>query len=242
MIKVENLTKVYSKNSTKALDNFSYEFEKGKITGLIGLNGAGKSTLLKMLCLILYPTSGSIEIDGIKINPENECKFKEKIGYVSEMSEFYGELKVRELLKNTLEFYDNLSSFDKIVEQTSLSDVLDKKIESLSKGYKQRLSFAIALSNRCEILILDESISGLDPIQIKEIRNLIISLKKDRVIILSTHIMQEIKALCDQIIIIHKGKLLISGTEEEITRKLKSNDIEDAFLKLTCPDKEEKTK
>ena len=124
------------------------------------------------------------------------------------------------------------NNFEKIINQCNLTEVLNKKIKTLSKGYKQRLSFALALSNNPEILLLDEPISGLDPIQINEIRQLIINLKQEKTIILSTHLMQEIDALCDKIIILNKGKIVAQGTEEEICKNNSTENIEQAFLKL----------
>ncbi|MCR5698197.1 MAG: ABC transporter ATP-binding protein [Treponemataceae bacterium] len=260
MIKANSLTKFYKK-TVPALDKFSYVFEEGKITGLIGLNGAGKSTLLKILSLQLYPTSGNLEINGETIDTQTEserkiAQIKSRIGFVSENAQFNGDLKVSELLKSTCEFYednscraknaraDDINAGDISAPTTSkqcaatlaklcaLEDVLDKKIKTLSKGYRQRLSFALALANDPEILILDEPISGLDPVQINEIRNLIKSLKKSRTIILSTHIMQEVSALCDNIVILHDGKIVISGTEQDILEATGKDDIEAAFLAL----------
>lgn len=238
MIKVDSVSKKYSKKAENfALDNFSFEFKKGKITGLLGVNGAGKSTLLKILSLQLFPTNGKVIIDDTEVTEFNYAQLKEKIGFVSETAEFYGEVTVKELLENTLEFYSNRSKFEQIVKECALTEVLSKKIKTLSKGYRQRLSFAIALANDPEILILDEPISGLDPIQINEIRSLIKSIKHDKTVILSTHIMQEITALCDTIIIIHKGKMITSGTEKNICAYANCSNIEQSFLKLTQEDR-----
>ncbi|MGP1586880.1 MAG: ABC transporter ATP-binding protein [Treponemataceae bacterium] len=233
-MKADSLYKTYKKNSSEfALKDFSYTFKKGQITGLIGINGAGKSTLLKILALQLFPTKGKIEIDGTVVDQFNAAGFKNKIGFVRENTEFFEELTVNELLKSTLEFYENQSDYGKILQQCSLEKVKTKKIKTLSKGYKQRLSFAIALSNNPEILILDEAMSGFDPIQINEIRNLILSLKKDRIIIIATHIMQEINILCDKIIILHNGIIIEHGSEKQILEKTKQTNLEKAFLSLT---------
>ena len=229
MIKADSLTKIYKKNVT-ALENFSYIFEENKITGLIGLNGAGKSTLLKILSMQLYPTGGSIEINGEKIDFQNDSEkkialLKGKIGFVSENAQFkfYREVDTKNKTK---------PNYQRLLKLCSLQDVVDKKIKTLSKGYRQRLSFALALANNPEILILDEPISGLDPVQINEIRCLVNTLKKGRTIILSTHIMQEVTALCDNIIILNKGKMIQSGSEKEILETTGESDIERAFIKL----------
>lgn len=252
MIQVENVSKIYkvknSKNEkeTIAVDNISCKFNSGEITGLLGVNGAGKSTLLKMLSGNLVPSiiencDGKILIDSVDLYDnslkDNTSLLKEKIGFVYEQPFFYEEETVKEVLsfainicnQNKIEAKNN---FDKIVKQCNLTEVLNKKIKTLSKGYKQRLSFAVALSNNPDILLLDEPVSGLDPIQINEIRNLILSLKKNKTIILSTHLMQEIDALCDKIIILNKGKILAQGTEEEICKLHSCKNIEQAFLKL----------
>ncbi len=252
MIQVDNVSKIYkvknSKNEkeTIAINNISCKFNSGEITGLLGVNGAGKSTLLKMLSGNLVPSvtensNSKILIDSVDLYDnslkDNTSLLKEKIGFVYEQPFFYEEETVKEVLtfainicnQNKIETKNN---FDKIVKQCNLTEVLNKKIKTLSKGYKQRLSFAVALSNNPEILLLDEPVSGLDPIQINEIRNLILNLKKDKTIILSTHLMQEIDALCDKIIILNKGKILAQGTEEEICKLHSCQNIEQAFLKL----------
>lgn len=252
MIQVDNVSKIYkvknSKNEkeTIAIDNISCKFCSGEITGLLGVNGAGKSTLLKMLSGNLVPSvtensNSKILIDSVDLYDnslkDNTSLLKEKIGFVHEQPFFYEEETVKEVLtfatnicnQNKIEAKNN---FEKILTQCNLTEVLNKKIKTLSKGYKQRLSFAVALSNNPEILLLDEPVSGLDPIQINEIRNLILSLKKNKTIILSTHLMQEIDALCDKIIILNKGKILAQGTEEEICKLHSCQNIEQAFLKL----------
>lgn len=221
-----------------ALDDVTCTFETGKITALIGVNGAGKSTLLNILAMNLYKTSGSVKIDGEEITDDNMIRMKNRIGFVSENAIFYGDMTVQELLENTLEFYGRKKLFSKIATMCGIELVLCKKIKTLSKGYRQRLSFALALSNESDILILDEPMTALDPIQINEIRNLILSLKKDRTIIFSTHIMQEVNALCDKIIILNDGKILASGTESDILEKTKCSNLEDAFLTLTTASKE----
>ena len=252
MIQVDNVSKIYkvknSKNEkeTVAVDKISCKFNSGEITGLLGVNGAGKSTLLKMLSGNLVPSfiensESKILIDSVDLYDnslkDNTSLLKEKIGFVYEQPFFYEEETVKEVLtfatnicnQNKIEAKNN---FEKILTQCNLTEVLNKKIKTLSKGYKQRLSFAVALSNNPEILLLDEPVSGLDPIQINEIRNLILSLKKNKTIILSTHLMQEIDALCDKIIILNKGKILAQGTEEEICKLHSCKNIEQAFLKL----------
>ena len=259
MIQVDNVSKIYkvknSKNEkeTVAVDKISCKFNSGEITGLLGVNGAGKSTLLKMLSGNLVPSfiensEGKILIDSVDLYDnslkDNTSLLKEKIGFVQEQPFFYEEETVKEVLtfatnicnQNKIEAKNN---FEKILTQCNLTEVLNKKIKTLSKGYKQRLSFAVALSNNPDILLLDEPISGLDPIQINEIRQLIINLKKNKTIILSTHIMQEVQALCDKIIILDKGKILAQGTEEEICKQLNVENIEKAFLNLVSKNQNE---
>lgn len=259
MIQVDNVSKIYkTKNSknekeTVAVDKISCKFNSGEITGLLGVNGAGKSTLLKMLSGNLVPSfiensEGKILIDSVDLYDnslkDNTSLLKEKIGFVQEQPFFYEEETVKEVLtfatnicnQNKIEAKNN---FEKILTQCNLTEVLNKKIKTLSKGYKQRLSFAVALSNNPDILLLDEPISGLDPIQINEIRQLIINLKKNKTIILSTHIMQEVQALCDKIIILDKGKILAQGTEEEICKQLNVENIEKAFLNLVSKNQNE---
>ena len=239
MIRVYDITKTYKNSKQIALQDFSFDFCEDEITGLLGVNGAGKSTLLNILALRLFPDCNqkySLEIDGTETANLTDTKIaslKEKIAFVSENAQFYGELKVCELLRNTVEFYGSQANYDELVKKCSLTEVLSKKIKTLSKGYRQRLSFALALSSNPKIIILDEPVSGLDPIQINEIRNLIKSLKKGRIIILSTHIMQEVESLCDKILIIHDGKLITSGSENEILEKTKCKTMEQAFLSLT---------
>lgn len=259
MIQVDNVSKIYkvknSKNEkeTVAVDKISCKFNSGEITGLLGVNGAGKSTLLKMLSGNLVPSfiensEGKILIDSVDLYDnslkDNTSLLKEKIGFVQELPSFYEDETVFELLNFTVNFYyeeKNLAKqiLEKLILQCNLKDVLNKKIKTLSKGYKQRLSFAVALSNNPDILLLDEPISGLDPIQINEIRQLIINLKKNKTIILSTHIMQEVQALCDKIIILDKGKILAQGTEEEICKQLNVENIEKAFLNLVSKNQNE---
>ena len=259
MIQVENVSKIYKvKNSenekeTIAINNISCKFCSGEITGLLGVNGAGKSTLLKMLSGNLVPSfiensEGKILIDSVDLYDnslkDNTSLLKEKIGFVQELPSFYEDETVFELLNFTVNFYYEEKNqakqiLEKLILQCNLKDVLNKKIKTLSKGYKQRLSFAVALSNNPDILLLDEPISGLDPIQINEIRQLIINLKKNKTIILSTHIMQEVQALCDKIIILDKGKILAQGTEEEICKQLNVENIEKAFLNLVSKNQNE---
>lgn len=259
MIQVDNVSKIYkvknSKNEkeTVAVDKISCKFNSGEITGLLGVNGAGKSTLLKMLSGNLVPSfiensEGKILIDSVDLYDnslkDNTSLLKEKIGFVQELPSFYEDETVFELLNFSVNLYyeeKNLAKqiLEKLILQCNLKDVLNKKIKTLSKGYKQRLSFAVALSNNPDILLLDEPISGLDPIQINEIRQLIINLKKNKTIILSTHIMQEVQALCDKIIILDKGKILAQGTEEEICKQLNVENIEKAFLNLVSKNQNE---
>lgn len=238
MINIQNLSKIYSikKQNIKAIDSINIEFYQGEITGLLGQNGAGKTTLLKMLSGLLVPTSGKIFINNTEFTGKN-IELKEKIGFVSDIPFFNDKFTVNELLFFCTKLVNNninlqRSSIEYLIETFSLQDVLEKKISTLSKGYKQRLSFAQTMASDPDILLLDEPLSGLDPIQINQIRNFLVSIKENKTIILSTHILQEINILCDKIVIIDNGKILASGNEKQICDQTKTNNTENAFYQI----------
>jgi len=208
-IKVLNITKKYGKQ--KALDKVSFEIKSGEIVGLLGPNGAGKSTLMKILTGFIPPTSGDAFVCGFDVR-EQSLEVRKKVGYLAEQNPLYLEMYVREFLTFIAGLHklgkDKKSRVDQMIEITGLEAECNKKISALSKGYRQRVGLAQALMHNPEVLILDEPTSGLDPNQILEIRNLIKEIGKEKTVMLSTHIMQEVEAVCDRSIIINKGNII----------------------------------
>ena len=204
-ILVKNISKSY--NSQQVVCNISFEIKKGSVVGLLGPNGAGKSTLMKMIIGSVKQKEGSIQVCGID-TLERNIETKRKIGYLPENNPLYEEMYVKEYLSFTAKIY-NVSEkelrIDEVIQETGLQSEKHKKIEVLSKGYRQRVGLAAALIHNPEVLILDEPTTGLDPNQLLEIRNLITTIGKDKTILLSTHIMQEVDKICNRIIIINKG-------------------------------------
>jgi ABC-2 type transport system ATP-binding protein len=229
-IQVQNISKKYGKQL--ALDNVSFEIPRGEIAGFIGPNGAGKSTTMKIITGYMPPTSGKVMINGLDI-VEKSLEIKKITGYLPESNPLYVDMYVREYLSFIAGVYGlrkkAKSLVADIIEQTGLQPESHKKIGSLSKGYRQRVGLAQALIHDPEILILDEPTSGLDPNQIVEIRNLISELGKEKTVMLSTHIMQEVEAICDRVIIIDKGKIVADETMEGQTGKK----LEEKFRELT---------
>ena len=219
MIKVRNLTKTYVRN--KALDNISFTLEEGDILGFLGPNGAGKSTTMNIITGYLSGDEGTVEIDGTDIMEAPE-KAKKKIGYLPEQPPLYNDMTVGKYL----EFIFRLKKvrlpmkehIDKICEMVKISDVKGRIIKHLSKGYRQRVGLAQALIGDPPVLILDEPTVGLDPQQIIEIRKLIRELGKEHTIILSSHVLSEVQAVCDKIVIINHGKIAARGLTQEMTR------------------------
>lgn len=219
MIKVRNLTKTYVRN--KALDNISFTLEEGDILGFLGPNGAGKSTTMNIITGYLSGDEGTVEIDGTDIMEAPE-KAKKKIGYLPEQPPLYNDMTVGKYL----EFMFRLKKvrlpmkehIDKICEMVKISDVKGRIIKHLSKGYRQRVGLAQALIGDPPVLILDEPTVGLDPQQIIEIRKLIRELGKEHTIILSSHVLSEVQAVCDKIVIINHGKIAARGLTQEMTR------------------------
>jgi len=208
-IEVKQVNKVYG--SQKALDQVSLSIHPGEIVGLLGPNGAGKSTLMKIITCFIPPSDGEVRVCGYDIFEES-LKVREKIGYLPEHNPLYLEMYVREYLEFISDIHKikgNMKSrIAEMVELTGLGPEQKKKIGALSKGYRQRVGLAQALIHDPEVLILDEPTSGLDPNQIHEIRNLIRSIGASKTVMLSTHIMQEVEAICHRSIIIHKGKIV----------------------------------
>lgn len=222
MIQVENLVKRYGAHM--AVDHLSFMVDKGQIYGFLGPNGAGKSTTMNIMTGYIAANSGTVKINGYDILKEPE-KVKRCIGYLPEIPPLYSDMTVWEYLIFVAELKkvsrkDRVEHVEEIVEKTQLQDVEDRLIKNLSKGYKQRVGLAQALIGYPEVLILDEPMVGLDPKQIIEIRDLIKSLSKEHTIILSSHILSEVSAICDHIMIISEGKLAASGSPEELQQMM----------------------
>lgn len=233
MISVDGLSKSYG--DFKAVDDISFKIKGGEITGLLGPNGAGKTTTLRMLSCYLAPDSGSITVDDKK-SLENSLEIKRKIGYLPESAPLYGDMMVYDYLKYVAEIR-GISDEKRITEVAGIcriSDVMHKNINELSKGYKQRVGLAHAMIHDPEILILDEPTSGLDPIEIVEIRNLIKELGKSKTVILSTHILSEVEATCDRVIIINRGRIVADDSTENLQSAVKGD--KDIVLRVSGTD------
>ena len=230
-ISINNISKAY--NNELALNNISFNIKKGEIVGFLGPNGAGKSTLMKIICGSLNQDKGEVSV--CKINSKkNMLLVKSKIGYLSEKNPLYLDMYVKEYLTFIGNIYNikNLKdAINNIILRTGLSTHENKKIIQLSKGYKQRVGLAAALIHEPEVLILDEPTTGLDPIQLDEIRNLVTEFGKEKTVLLSTHIMQEVDKTCDRVIIINKGVIVADNLMSQL-RKDKVN-LEEHFRELT---------
>lgn len=219
MIKVDSISKTYGPQ--KALDEVSFFIGKGEIVGFLGPNGAGKSTMMKILTGYITPDLGSAEVAGIKVEPDDIAS-RFKVGYLPENNPLYTDMYVKEYLKFVAGFYPVNHAdqrIEELIQLTGLSHERHKKIGALSKGYKQRVGIAQALIPDPEVLILDEPTTGLDPNQIVEVRNLITQLGKEKTVMLSTHIMQEVQAICERAVIINKGVIVADATVAELNNK-----------------------
>lgn len=222
MITVEHVTKRYG-NFT-AVNDLSFQIEEGHIYGFLGPNGAGKSTTMNMMTGCLSATAGHIKIDGLDIF-ENAKEAKKKIGYLPEQPPLYMNETPEEYLRfvgqaKGLNGTELNQQIDHVIQQTHIEDVRHRRIQELSKGYKQRVGIAQAILGNPQVIILDEPTVGLDPIQIIDIRDLIRQLGREHTVILSSHILSEVQALCDQILIIAKGELIAFDTPEELERRM----------------------
>lgn len=243
MIELQNFYKVYSsKKNNFTVEDVSFKIEKGTIAALLGANGSGKSTILKAITNFHYPTKGKIFISDNNHNIYDSIldsqKIMQLVGYVPEISLLPKDMFVFEFLKYCAELhFDDLkkqkTSLDYVIQKCSLEKVLKQKIKTLSKGYAQRLSFAQAIIHNPPNLILDEPISGLDPLQIIQLRKLIIEVSKEKAILMSTHILQEVYSLCSKIFIMNNGKIVCEGSEDEIIKKTGKKNLEDSFLFLS---------
>ena len=231
-ILVESLTKVYG--AQKAIDNISFSAKPG-VLGFLGPNGAGKSTTMKILTTFIPQTGGKASVCGYDVVTQ-PLEVKRNIGYLPESNPLYLDMYVKESLAFIAAVHQVPSPkkrIEDIIEQTGLSPEQHKKIGQLSKGYRQRVGLAQAILHDPQVLILDEPTSGLDPNQLIGIRQLILELGKTKTVILSTHIMQEVEAVCDHVIIINKGKIVADDTLSGLTGKNKGKTLENIFIELT---------
>ena len=219
MIEISNLIKKY--NTGIAVDDISFSVDKGEIVGLLGPNGAGKSTTMNILTGYLSYTEGSVKIDGLEV-VEHPKAVKQKIGYLPEQPPLYPNMTVCDYLKFVYDLKkvkgNKKEDLQILMEKVNIFDMKGRLIKNLSKGYKQRVGLAAAMIGDPEILILDEPTVGLDPVQIIEIRNLIKELGQNKTVILNSHILPEVSAICDRIIIINKGKIIASDTPQNLTK------------------------
>ena len=238
MIEVRNLTKIYGHHH--AVDNISFKVEDGEVLGFLGPNGAGKTTTMNILTGYISATSGQALIDGVDILDDPEG-FKKKIGYLPEFPPVYSEMTVSEYLDTVCKLKkikesERKKTMEAVMEVTRIADMRGRLIANLSKGYKQRVGLAQALVGDPKILILDEPTVGLDPKQIIEIRSLIKGLGKKHTIILSSHVLAEVSAVCERIIIINKGKLVADDTPDNLSRQLQgANRLQ---IRIAAPEKQ----
>ncbi|MDD4150866.1 MAG: gliding motility-associated ABC transporter ATP-binding subunit GldA [Bacteroidales bacterium] len=207
-IKIQNITKVFGKQ--KALNDVSFEVKSGEIIGFLGPNGAGKTTLMKIITGFIPPTEGDVFVNSLNVM-EEPMAVRKVLGYLPEQNPLYQEMYIVEFLNFTAGIYkikNRLERIEEVIALTGLEPEINKKIGALSKGYKQRVGLAQAIIHDPQVLILDEPTSGLDPNQIVEIRNLIKKLGEKKTVLLSTHIMQEVEAICDRIVIIKQGEIV----------------------------------
>lgn len=228
-IEVQNISKSYG--AQKALDKVSFSVKKGEIVGFLGPNGAGKSTLMKILTTYLNADEGVAKVNGNDVN-EAQIEVQQSVGYLPEHNPLYLDLYIREYLAFNADVYKVAKSrIEEVIELTGLTPESHKKIGQLSKGYRQRVGLATALLHNPEVLILDEPTTGLDPNQLVEIRNVIKNVGKDKTVFLSTHIMQEVEAICDRVIIIDQGKIVTDKKLDKLVAEEKEQIIEVEFDK-----------
>ncbi len=239
-IKIENITKYYGQQA--AVNDISFEINTGEIVGFLGPNGAGKSTTMKMITTYLTPSSGKIYVNELDTE-ENSLEVRKKIGYLPEQNPLYLDMNVLDYLEFAAELEsvpksEITKSIKKMVDICGLGDVQHKDIGELSKGFKQRVGLAQAMIHEPEVLILDEPTSGLDPNQIIEIRKLIRHLGKEKTLVLSTHILQEVEATCDRVLIINKGEIVADGSPDSLQNKFKGKIEISLILKKESMDKD----
>ncbi len=225
-VETRNITKLFGKQ--KALDEVNFSIQEGELVGFLGPNGAGKSTMMKIITGFLPADEGEVFVNGEKVLPE-KLEIRKNIGYLPENNPLYTDLYVKESLEITAGFYKLKNKKQKVAEMvalTGLGDEQHKKIGALSKGYRQRVGLAQALIHNPSVLILDEPTTGLDPNQLEEIRNLIREISREKTVMLSSHIMQEVEAVCNRVIIINKGKIVADGGIPELKgRSFRQNQV-----------------
>lgn len=222
MITVDGLTKYYGERA--AIRDLTFTIEKGEVIGFLGLNGAGKSTTLRVLGCVLLPTSGRVTIDGLDVTKDPH-EIRKRIGFLPDVPPLYEEMTVRGYLGFVSELRGVPSKsvpsrVEEVMHKTSLSDHQDSLISSLSHGYRQRVGLAQAMVHKPDLLILDEPTGGLDPVQIKEMRELIRALKGDHTVLVSSHILSEISQICDRYLVIQNGEIIAQGSEETLAKEL----------------------
>jgi ABC-2 type transport system ATP-binding protein len=236
-IRAEGISKVYGEFA--ALQDVSFEVRKGTVAAFLGPNGAGKSTTMRILTGYLAPSSGRAQVLGLDpLDANQRIELARRLGYLPESGPLYRDMTPMESLR----FFGELRKLDgvakhieRVVGQCAIEEVVHKPIEKLSKGYRQRVGMAQALLHDPEVLIMDEPASGLDPLQIRELRKLIRELGRDKTILLSTHILQEVEAIADEVVVIHDGRIAFTGTKEDLS---KDKGIEERFYELTRNHKE----
>ncbi len=234
-IEVKNLDRYFG--PIHAVRDISFSINQGEVLGFLGPNGAGKSTTMKMITGFLEPSGGMVKVNGHNVVDE-PIKVKQAIGYLPEGAPSYGEMRVRDFLLFVAEIRGLAGTtkeqrVDEVIKEINLDGVVNQTIETLSKGYRRRVGVAQSILHDPEILIMDEPTDGLDPNQKHEVRKLIQDMSRNKAIIISTHILEEVDAVCTRAIIIAKGKLLFDGTPQELRSKSSSNDIDDAFRNIT---------
>lgn len=217
---VSGVSKLYG--TQRALDDISFEVKRGEVIGFLGPNGAGKSTMMKIITCFIPPTNGDVQVCGFDVRSQS-MEIKKRVGYLPEHNPVYTDMYVKEYLQYVAQIHRKNQDMNvrvaNMVELTGLGPEQHKKIGQLSKGYRQRVGLAQAMIHGPEVLILDEPTSGLDPNQLVDIRNLIKDIGKEKTVILSTHIMQEVEAICSRVIIINKGKIVADDATDVITKK-----------------------
>lgn len=224
-VSVQNLSKFYGQQA--AVNQVSFEAKKGEILGFLGPNGAGKTTTMKIITCYVPQTEGEVTVCGYDVRAE-PIEVRRKVGYLPEHNPLYKEMYVREYLDFTAQIYklsNRKSRIDEMIEKTGLEREQKKLIGALSKGYRQRVGIAQAMIHDPEVLILDEPTSGLDPNQLVDIRNLIRSIGEEKTVIFSTHIMQEVQALCDRVLIINQGNLVANDTIDTLQRRVQGDKV-----------------
>lgn len=228
-ITVKNLTRIYGEQ--KAVNDISFSIQQGEIVGFLGPNGAGKSTTMKMITGYLEPSAGDIDVSGVDVK-RTPLDAKKKIGYLPESNALYYDMYVREYLGFIADVHkvgNKQTAISKVIEQVGLTPEAKKRVGQLSKGYKQRVGLAAALLHHPEVLILDEPTSGLDPNQIIEIRNVIKEQGKNKLVLFSSHILQEVEAICDRVIIINKGKIVADDKLSNLQQRSSSSVVRVQF-------------